>query len=47
MIDLVREEYESLPESIRNSLTYVEYQWLSPLERYRLVQAETEPDYPD
>ena len=42
--DLMRAEYDALPESIKTLLSFPEYQWLSGAERAQLLQAETEPD---
>jgi hypothetical protein len=37
-------EYNALPESIKATLTFEKFLWLSDLEKARLVQDETEPD---
>jgi hypothetical protein len=46
--NLVYREYQALPESVRAYYSFDQYLWLSDVEKNRLVQTETEPDfYPD
>lgn len=47
MLEQVRAEYEALPESVKATLSFYEYQWLSGAEKSRLVQTMTEPDHYD
>ena len=42
--DLMRAEYDALPDAIKSMLSFTEYRWLSGAERAQLLQSETEPD---
>lgn len=48
MSELAYQAYLALPEAIRALYTFEQYLWLSDLDKARLIQNETEPDfYPD
>lgn len=44
MTDLMRAEYEALPEAVRWAISYQEFLWLPESERAALQQTLTEPD---
>ena len=41
------DEYEALPECVRQYYSRTEYLWLTDRQKAGLLQAETEPDYED
>lgn len=45
--DLVRAEYDALPEAVKMQVSFLEYQWLSGADKAQLIQAATEPDILD
>lgn len=45
MTDLMRDEYDALPDSVRQYYSYDEYRWMSEAQRADLIQSNTEPDY--
>lgn len=44
MPDTSREEYDALPQPVRDLHPYDSWLWLSEEEKGRLVQTETEPE---
>lgn len=46
-IDLMREQYDALPEAVRQYYTYEEYRWLPDALRARIEQSDTDPDFYD
>lgn len=42
-----RAAYDALPESVRATLTFTEYLWLSDAEKASLLQTCTEPEHYD
>lgn len=44
MNDLLHDEYDRLPESIKRTYSFSDYLWMDNEQRRTLIQSETEPE---